>query len=232
MTKTILVTGANRGIGLELTKQYCFAGWRVLACCRQPEKADELKKLENDEKNNLTILPLELTDTSAIKALSQELSNETIDVLINNAAVVGKESSNINHIDPQAWLETFNINTISPFMLSQALIPQITKGQQRVICNISSLLGSIELNDDGNYYAYRSSKAALNAVTKSLAIDLHAKKIIVIALSPGWVKTDMGGVNAPLYPEESVTGIRQVLNSLTLEDSGSFITYDGKRLAW
>lgn len=225
---TVLITGANRGIGLEMAKQFSQQGWKVLTSCRAPENAHALAKLAQASKQ-ISLFKLDVTNPQDISALADQLRNQPIDVLINNAGTFGPRDTKI---DTDAWLSVMKTNAIGPLLLTQALIPSIQCSQLKTIVNISSSMGSIEGNTEGSEYIYRSSKAALNAVTKSLSIDLKPLNITVIAIHPGWVKTDMGGANALIDPETSVNGIRQIISQLTLTDTGSFFKYNGTRLPW
>lgn len=230
--RTILITGANRGLGLELSRQYYAEGWRIIACCRNPKEAEELRGIESDNSGRLMIMKLDVADPDAIRNVAKQLDNETIDILMNNAGVIGMQLDTLKDIDADAWVETFKVNSIAPILLAQHLIKQIMRSNLKIICNVTSILGSISLNEDGNYYLYRSSKAALNAATKCLANELKPQDIIVFALNPGWVQTDMGGENALLTPEESIKNIRKLLAGIGLADSGKFINYDGAQLSW
>lgn len=230
--KTILITGANRGIGLELTRQYLASGCRVIACCRNPQHAEELKTMAANHSNQLIIQRLDVTNSDNIKQLSAQLDNESIDILINNAGVIGSHTNEFGAIDTAAWLDTLMVNTIAPTLVTQGLIHLVEKGKTKLIVNVSSKLGSISMNADSSYYYYRSSKAALNAITKNLSIDLKPKNITVISLHPGLVQTDMGGQDAPLKPDQSVKWIMQTINNINLKDSGSFFNYDGSKLTW
>lgn len=228
--KTVLITGANRGIGLELAKQYYANGWRVFAGCRDEKKSQDLKKISADPKK-FSILPLDVGNIEQIKSASKQLKEFPIDLLINNAGIIGYANP-FGKLEEKIWLETFKVNSIAPILMAQAFLDQIEQSELKIIANISSTMGSISLNGDGGYYPYRSSKTALNSLSKNLAIDLKPQKIIVVTLHPGWVKTDMGGKNAPVTPEESVKGLRKILDSLSMKDSGTFISYDGQRLSW
>lgn len=230
--KTILITGANRGIGLALTKLYCEMEWKVIACCRNPEKAAELKSLYSQHKNQLTVLALDVGNSESIKNLAKSLKGQSIDILMNNAGVIGSKDTAFGQLEFDTWLETFKINAIAPALVTQALIDQVAASELRIIANMSSTLASISLNNENGYYYYRTSKAALNMLTKNLSVALKGKKIIVVSLHPGWVKTDMGGENAPLSTTESVRGLATVLGSLKTSDNGTFIDYEAKRLTW
>lgn len=224
---TILITGANRGLGLEMVKQYSADGWQVIACCREPEHADALHKLGN----NIKILQLDVSNTHSIENLSHHIGHQPIDILLNNAGILPQDQE-FGTINAETLTDAFKVNTVAPFILAETLFKNIVASELKIIANMSSIMGSMELNTDGGYYAYRSTKAALNALIKSMAIDLKAYSIKVIALHPGWVQTDMGGPNAMIAPEESVRKIRKILSTLSLIDSGSFIGYDSNKLAW
>ncbi|MGE0117435.1 MAG: SDR family oxidoreductase [Dongiaceae bacterium] len=224
---TILITGANRGIGLEFARQYAAEGWRVLAACRSPRGAKELAALAGD----VRVYALDVIDEYQLAALARSLSDEAIDVLINNAGVGGFEDS-FGNTPTNDWLETLRINAIAPLHVAEQFTPHLERGQRRLIVNITSKMGSIADNSSGGSYAYRTSKAALNMVAKSMAQDLAAKRIIVVLFHPGWVRTDMGGPQALLPPKASVAGMRAKIATLTAADSGKFFNYDGKPLPW
>lgn len=230
--QTILITGANKGIGLELVKQYAEAGWRSFACCRLPAEANELQKLHLHYPDLIRIYPLDVKDNKSINTLKTFIQNTPIDILINNAGIWGPAEQAFGSIQSEAWLEAFKTNTIAPLLLAEVFIHNILQGKIKTIVNISSNMGSIELNHSGNDYIYRSTKAALNMVTKTMAMDLKTQGITAVAIHPGWVKTDMGGSHALLSPAESVQGIKKVLDKLTLSDSGNFIDYQGNLLPW
>lgn len=223
--KTVLITGANRGIGLELVRQYEADGWRVIACCRT-------LKNQVDRENRLIYIKLDVTDTGQIKNLVGKLKKEPIDILINNAGVSGPSNEEMDLFDPLAWLKTLHVNAVAPYTIAQALANQVESSHLKIIVNISSIYGSMGLNThSSNYCIYRASKAALNAVTKCLANAFQERGITVISLHPGSVKTDMNP-DGKISPCESVQGIRKVLHSLSLKDSGSFVNYSGEPLAW
>lgn len=224
--KTILITGANRGLGLEFCRQYTAEGWRVIAACRHPEGATELALL-SEEYSHLQIEALDVSDFAQIDALSAKLSGESIDVLLNNAGVYGdKPGHGFGHLDYQAWAETLAINTMAPVKMAEAFLPHIERSKTKLIATVSSLMGSMTDNTSGGSLLYRSSKAGLNAVMKSLSIDLLPRSIGVLILHPGWVRTDMGGSNALIDVEESVLGMRQRIDGFTLDQTGNFVRYD------
>ncbi|MFZ3018272.1 MAG: SDR family oxidoreductase [Gallionella sp.] len=231
--KTLLITGANRGIGLEFCKQYAAAGWRVLACCRDPGKADALNKLATRYPDLIELHALDVTDHAQIEQLARTLSDETIDLLINNAGVYPvADKRGFGHTDYAEWMAAFNINTMAPLKMVEAFVEQIARSELKLIITITSKMGSIDDNSSGRFYLYRSSKAAANMVIKSLAVDLKEKGITSVAFNPGWVKTDMGGPNAMIPVEQSVADMRKVIADLTPADTGKFIGNDGREIPW
>lgn len=222
---TVLITGTNRGIGLEFTRQYAEAGWRVYACCRDPHTATALQSLA-DQYPNLSIHALDVGDLSQITQLSKQLEAVPIDILINNAGIYPEST------DTQTWLNAFKINTIAAFEMVKSFTPNLRKGQLRKIATLSSKMGSIDDNGSGGSYGYRTSKAAANMMMKSLSIDLAPEGIAVVTLHPGWVLTDMGGPNALINTQTSVSGMRRVIDKLSLTNSGQFIAYDGQQIPW
>lgn len=225
---TILITGANRGIGLELTRQYAEEGWEVLACVRDPKKARILNMLDGD----ITVFPLDVSDDKSIAKLAKDLKNKAIDLLINNAGIFGEGPQNFGDSNTKGWLRTFHVNCIGPIHVLEALLPNLVKGKMKIAATISSLMGSVSDLQSGGNYAYRSSKSAVNMAMSIAARDLKDKGITVILLNPGWVQTDMGGPTAPLVVEDSATGLRKVLKKVKPTDSGKFLNYDGKKLQW
>lgn len=225
--KQLLITGANRGIGLEFTQQYLANGWRAYATYRQTP-GTHLTALACDQ---LTLLPLDVTQDDSILALQQQLNGIDLDLIINNAGIFGPRDQTLGTVSRQTWLEVLNVNSVAPLMLAQALESNLaSKGGTLAI--VSSRMGSIDENDSGELYIYRSSKTAVNQVVKSLSIDLKSQGITVVALHPGWVRTDMGGPNGAIDTQTSVRGLRQVLATLSSNDSGRFINYDGSAIAW
>jgi len=231
--KTTLITGANRGIGLEFARQYAADGWRVLACSRHPENSDALNKLAAQYPELIKIQALDVTDHDQIERLAQILANEPIDLLINNAGIYpGSYARGFGQTDYVDWMRAFRINTMAPLKMAETFAAQIGRSKQKTIVTISSKMGSIADNSSGGSYLYRSSKTAVNMVVKNLAIDLKQAGITAVVFNPGWVKTDMGGPNAVIATEQSVSGMRQVISSLTLADSGKFFDYDGQLIPW
>jgi NAD(P)-dependent dehydrogenase (short-subunit alcohol dehydrogenase family) len=231
--KTLLITGANRGIGLEFCTQYAVAGWRVLACCRDPGRADALNKLVARYPGLIKLHALDVTDHAQIEQLAHTLADESIDLLINNAGVYpAADKLGFGQADYAEWMAAFNINTMSPLKMVEAFVQQIARSKLKLIVTITSQMGSIDDNGSGGSYLYRSSKAAANMVVKSLAVDLKGKGITSVAFNPGWVKTDMGGPNAMIAVEQSVSDMRRVIAGLTLADTGKFIGNDGVVIPW
>ncbi len=228
----VLITGANRGLGLEFARQYAAAGWRVHATCRDPERAQALAALAEGAGGAVAIHRLNVGDETTIAALAEALRGETIDLLLNNAGVYGGARKTFGDIDYESWIETLRINALAPLRVAEAFVEQVAASALRRMVFISSKMGSIAENASGDSYIYRSSKAALNAVVKSLAIDLAPRGITAVAFHPGWVKTDMGGPNALLEPEESVAAMRAAIERLTPADSGRFLNYDGASIPW
>ncbi len=228
---TILITGANRGIGLELTRQFSESGWQVLACCRSPQNAEDLNRIAMDNPA-VGVYPLDVTDYEQLAGLSSQLKDKKIDILLSNAGIYGPRTGVFGHVEVEAWRQVLEINTIAPLMLAQAFVEQVATSEQKVIAVISSRVGSIEDNSSGGGYIYRSSKTAVNQVVKSLSIDLVERGISTLSLHPGWVKTDMGGSEAEIFPAESVAGLKQILIGAGLPENGMFFDYDGSVIPW
>ena len=231
---TVLITGANRGLGLEFTRQYAADGWRVLACCRAPNDAPELATVRGD----LTIHDLAGGDVAAIDRLAGSLKGTAIDVLLNNAGYFGprpKADNNpaqlFGHIDYGIWQEVIRINTFAPMKMAEAFVDHVAASAQKKIVTISSTEGSIS-KAQGGIYAYKTSKAAVNMVMRNLSVDLKPRGIVTASFCPGWVKTRMGGATAPLEPVESIAGVRRVIAGLTLETTGRFWLYNGETVSW
>lgn len=226
--KTIMITGANRGIGIELVKQYAANADRVLACCRQPQSADNLQQIASDSDGRVLIYPLDVTRAQDVEKLKKEIGDRPIDILINNAGISDGRSG---EVDYDLWEEILRVNTIAPYRISTAFYNNIRAGNDKIIAVISSIMGSIAGNQGGRP-AYRSSKAAVNLVMKGLANDFYGDGVAVFILHPGWVRTDLGGAMAPVMPDESARGLKQVIDGLTLQDSGRFIDYQGQEIPW
>lgn len=231
MKKTVLVTGANRGIGLEFVKQYASDQWQVLACCREPEQANELQTIASVNAQ-VRLCKLNIDDSDQIQLLCNQLSDTPIDCLINNAGVYGVKGENLEGVTSENMLQTFKTNVCATLSVCQSFLGLVARSQDKLIVTISSKMGSIAENQSGRTYAYRASKTALNAVMKSLSIDAKDDGISVLTLHPGWVKTNMGGKNALITPEESVLGMRKLIAHHHEYESGGFYSYDGKEIPW
>lgn len=230
MPQTLLITGANRGIGLALTRLYAQEGWQIHACCRHPEQADDLLRLAGDYPG-LSLHALDVAESDQIRTLARQLSGP-IDILFNNAGIYGPADTRFGHTDEQAWLECLRVNCIAPMKMAEAFVEQLASSQRKTLANLTSKMGSMADNGSGGSYLYRSSKAALNAVMKSAAIDLRPRGIKVALLHPGWVKTDMGGPNAEISTAQSASQMRTILEQMRLEDSGTFYDIDGSIIPW
>ena len=228
---TILITGANRGIGLELSGQFAEDGWQVLACCRNPADAGELQALSGKHPA-IEIHALDVTDYEQMSALANQLADRTIDVLLSNAGIYGSKGASFGGVDAQEWRQVLEVNTIAPLMLAQAFVEQVAASRQKLVAVISSKVGSIADNSSGGSYIYRSSKTAVNQVVKCLSIDLAERDIATISLHPGWVQTEMGGPNAEISTNESVSGLKDILQSAGAAQNGQFIEFNGNKIPW
>lgn len=225
MAATYVVTGANRGLGLEFARQLSERGDDVIATARRPGEAEELAELGVD------IHRLDVAEPASIQEFADAIAGRSVDVLINNAGI-GVESTPFEEVDPADLMPFFEINTVGALRVSKALMPRLLEAETRKVINITSRMGSIADNGSGKAYEYRASKAALNMVTRSMAIDLEDEGFVCIVLHPGWVQTDMGGARAPTPPSESIAGMLQVIDGLGPEDSGEFFDYTGARVPW
>jgi NAD(P)-dependent dehydrogenase (short-subunit alcohol dehydrogenase family) len=223
--ETVLITGANRGIGLELARQYAADGWQVIGTARRPDAAKDLEALD------VQIVQLDVADQASVDRMSEELNDQAIDVLINNAGILSTMRS-ISEIDFEVFNQVLAVNTVGPIRVTQALLPNLRAGKMKKIINTSSIAGSISRRTRGGPYGYSESKAALNMFTRSLAAELKPEGFICIVIHPGWVQTDMGGANARVTVADSASGIRNVIANLTTEGSGEFWTFEGEQLPW
>jgi NAD(P)-dependent dehydrogenase (short-subunit alcohol dehydrogenase family) len=229
---SVLITGANRGLGLEFARQYLADGWHVYATCRDPDAASELRQLADVNGHKLRILALDVTDPTSIKTAAAELDGEPIDLLLNNAGVGGPRGQTIGNIDYAAWTKVLDVNTLGPLRVADAFVDNVARSERKLIVTLTSGMGSIADNTSGGAFAYRSSKAAVNMVMRSLAIDLAPREITCVVVNPGWVQTDMGGPRANLAPAESVTRLRRLIDNLGPADSGKFFNHDSREYAW
>lgn len=223
MPRCLLITGASRGLGRALTEAYAAEGWRVHAIARH---AHDLGTVPN-----VWVHEMELTDRKSIATLRTRFAEERLELVINNAGTWGPKAQDLGTIDAEAWIEAFRVNAMVPYYVAEALADALARGRGTVV-TITSRMGSIGDNGSGGDYVYRSSKAAANMVVRSLARDLAPRGIGAVALHPGWVRTEMGGPEAPLSIQESVDMMRRTIAGLTLKDSGKFLNLDGNILPW
>lgn len=229
--KTVLITGANRGIGLEHARSFAAKGWQVFATARTPADADELNALAKSHAGRFKVFAYDAADPESPAALKSSLSDHPIDVLLANAGASTEKSQTFGSVDVDDTLNLIRINSLAPLKLAELLADNVARSERKLIAFQSSQLGSIG-NSSGGRYAYRISKAALNMVAKCVSADLGSRGVIVVALHPGWVKTRMGGSDAPLTVEQSVAGQQRLFERLTTADSGHFFNYDGTQLPW
>ena len=229
---SVLITGANRGLGFEFAKQYLADGWQVYAACRDPDSASELRRLADASGHKLRILNLDVTDRSSVKAAAAEVDGQAIDLLINNAGIGGPRGQTVGNIDYEAWAKVLDANTMGPMRVSEAFVDNVARSERKLIVTLTSGMGSIADNTSGGSVAYRSSKAAVNMVMRSLAIDLAPRGITCVVVNPGWVQTDMGGPHATITPAASVTSLRRLIDTLGPAQSGKFFNYNGREYAW
>lgn len=223
-----VVTGANRGIGLEFVKQLTARGEEVDATARNLDDAPELQAVARPGVR-LRIYPLDVADDASVAAFTGKLAPGPVDVLINNAGVSGTKGGEL--IDPADVLRVLNVNAVGTLRVVRALLPRLREGKGKKIVNLTSMLGSIS-DATGGRYAYRSSKAAVNMVTKLLAEDLRAEGFRTVALHPGWVQTRMGGAGAPIPPDQSIRGMLRIIDGLTAEQSGRVFDFQGREIRW
>ncbi len=232
---TVLITGANRGLGLGLAQLYAKDGDKVHACCRNPDSASDLKAIEGD----VVIHALDVEDPKSIAALKAAIGDEPIDILLNVAGYYGKYivsepggMQDFGDTDYDEWEKINRINVIGPMRMAEAFADNVAASGQKKLITLSSILGSIGGNDVGKMYPYRASKAGANAIMRSMGLDLKEKGITALPMHPGWVRTDMGGPTADIDTETSVAGMKKVIAGLKPDDAGRFIAYDGSELPW
>lgn len=229
----ILITGANRGLGLELARLCAARGDQVFAGCRFPEQDTALKDLSAQFRGRVSILPLEITDAASLDRCLQQVRSEVdaLDMLINNAAM-NAEGETLRTFDAEEATQQWRVNAVGQVLVAQKFLDLLKAGNDPKIINVTSEAGSISTMNRFRGYYYFGSKAAMNMFSRSMAWDPDADGIITIALHPGWVRTDMGGSNADLSVTESAEGILKVISHLTSEDNGKFYTWDGKEYPW
>tara|TARA_B100000959_G_C14997961_1_gene631556 strand:+ start:19740 stop:20462 length:723 start_codon:yes stop_codon:yes gene_type:complete len=234
---TVFVTGANRGLGFEHVRQYSEKNWEIIACSRKPEQSKELLELKDQFPKNISIEKLDVTNFDEITALSEKYHEKPIDILINNAGTLGPKGvpegmgyQNIEHMDYEIWRDILEVNLLAPFKVATAFYNQIAMSKKKILIMMSSDLGSVQQNNFGGLYSYRASKAGLNILSKGMSIDW--KDITVIALAPGWCKTHLGGEEAEVDPDVSVTEQQIMFESISPNDSGKFLDRFGNEVPW
>jgi NAD(P)-dependent dehydrogenase (short-subunit alcohol dehydrogenase family) len=225
---TVLITGANRGLGLEFAKQYAADGWSVIATCRNPIGVGELGKIEGD----IAVYGLDVLSEPSIARFVKDLDGRPVDVLINNAGVYGPKPVKAADAALADWTPVMQTNAMAPLFVARALLANVEAGERKQIVNISSIMASIEQGSGAGEYIYRSSKAALNMVMACYAEEIVDTGVTVTMFHPGWVQTDMGGPSATLTPTQSILYLRASIEKLSFADSGKFFNYDGTPLPW
>lgn len=224
---TIVISGANRGLGLEFARQYAARGERVIAGCRRPEEADELRAVPGD----IRIEPLDVADDASVAAFARAVGGDPVDLLIANAGVWGGErEQQFGSLDFDNWARVMSTNTLGPMRLAQALADRVRPVRGRMVALTSGMSSTAETS--GGHFAYRASKAALNNAWRNLAIALRPDGVACAVLDPGWVRTDMGGPGGTQTPQQSVSALRRVIDGLDLERSGAFLRWDGREGTW
>jgi NAD(P)-dependent dehydrogenase (short-subunit alcohol dehydrogenase family) len=228
---SVLITSANRGLGLEFARQYLADGWRVYGACRAPERAEQLQRLAENKRGQIDVLQMDVTSRPSIERAAASIGGSAIDVLINSAGIMGKPET-VGNVDYDSWAEVLNVNTMGPLRVLEGFLENIARSTRRLVVTITSGMGSIADNTTGGYIPYRSSKAAVNMVMRTAAIDLASRSVSCVLVNPGWVRTDMGGSSAPLSAEESVTALRRLIQTFGPAHSGKFFNHDGKEYPW
>jgi len=231
-TSTYFITGCNRGLGLEFVHQLIARGERVIATCRDIATSTDLTALTLKHSGQLSLVEMDVSDEASMREALALLNGEAIDVFINNAGIYGPRDANFGNVHGPAMTEVLYTNAVAPMLLTQLLIDNVRKGSGKKLVYISSKMGSIADNGRGGSYIYRSSKTALNSVVKSLALDFAPEGIAAATLHPGWVRTDMGGPNGLIDAPESVSGMLNVIDGLSVASTGQFYNYDGSTIAW
>jgi len=236
MTDTVLVTGANRGLGLEWVRQLVGSVDRLFATCRRPDDADALRELANRHPDTIAVFALDVADPDTIDDAVVRVRREVdaLDVLVNNAGISGGGSGDrFETVDAETMTEVYRVNAVGPHLVTRAFAPLLREANEgATVVNVTSQLGSIARTSGGGWHSYKASKAALNMCTRLQAAELEEDGVIVVAMHPGWVRTDMGGSSARLSPEQSVAGMLEVIAGLSPDDGGCFLTYDGEELSW
>lgn len=238
---TLLITGANRGLGLEIVKEFDARDWRILACCRNPGKADALQAIADKSSGRIQLYELDVSDFGAMEKLSAAIGDEPIDVLFNNAGIMEVlqrpledqgTSQSFGSIDYDEWNQILRINVLAPMRMAEVFVDNVAASDRKTIVTMSSILGSIATVGSARWVGYCTSKTAVNMMMRGLASDLKDRGITAVGVHPGWVRTDMGGTGADLAPGESGAGVAKVIDELTPEQSGRYLTYEGGELPW
>jgi NAD(P)-dependent dehydrogenase (short-subunit alcohol dehydrogenase family) len=231
---SILITGANRGLGLEFARQYAADGWDVIATARNPGSSEELQKLAKGK--NVSLHALDVTSDGSVKQLAETLRGKPIDLLVLNSAIYTRNGITLGELNFAGWRESFDTNVLGAIRVAETLIENVAASDRKQIVAISSGMGSLQALEStigfGVAYQYRTSKAALNMTMAILAKEVEPRGISVVILSPGWVQTDMGGANAELTPGQSIGGMRKLLERSPMELTGKFVGYDGATWPW
>jgi NAD(P)-dependent dehydrogenase (short-subunit alcohol dehydrogenase family) len=228
-----VVTGANRGIGLELTRQLLVRGDTVDAGVRDPAAASDLARLGKSPAGaaNLRILACDVSRDASVRTLAAALGDRPVDVLVNNAGVLGKMQS-LDDLDLEDMVHSFRVNALGALCVTRALLPNLRRSHVRKVINVSTKMASVSDNTSGGAFGYRMSKAALNIATKSMAVNLRGERIVAVVVNPGWVQTEMGGAGAPTPVQESVAGLLRLIDGLSLDQSGGFYDFKGDSIPW
>ena len=229
---SIVITSANRGLGFEFAKQYAADCWRVYAACRHPHAAADLRGLEKASAGQVTVLTMDVTDIDSVRAAVTAIEGAAVDILLNSAGVSDPSGQTAGAVDYKSWAQTLDVNTLGPARVTECFASAVARSDRKLVVTISSGMGSLAENISGGSIAYRSSKAAVNMVMRTIAIDLAPRGITCVVVSPGWVRTDMGGSDAKLAPAESVAALKSLLKSLGPAQSGRFFRHDGSECPW
>lgn len=223
---TVLITGANRGIGLSLAEVFSKAGYSVIGTARKPEAATALKAL------SVRVLQLDVTDPRSVASLARAVGAEPIDILINNAGILSAEARDFSAVDIEGLVTEYQVNTLGPLRVTQAVLANVMASERKIVANVSSMMGSMQLNTFGCCLGYRASKAALNSVTKTLAVDQGGTGAVFVVVHPGYVKTDINDGAGQITAAQSAAGLYDVIVGLDEADNGRFFNYDGKAMPW
>lgn len=224
--ETVLITGANRGVGLALAAAFNEAGYSVIGTARRPESATDLKNL------SVRVVQLDVTDPESVARMAEQLGDQPIDILVNNAGILADEPENFSEVDVESLENEFQVNALGPLRVTQALLPNVMASKRKIVANTSSMMGSMELNTFGCCLGYRASKAALNSFTKTLSVDMAGRGMTFVVLHPGYVRTDMNNGAGQITAAESAAGLYTVISSLDETDDGKFFNYDGTPMPW